>query len=636
MEKMNEADTVSENETVLDNKAEKNAAIPKRVRSKPKLLITITLLLIVLAGSFFYGWHYWAYASTHTSTDDAAITGDLYAVSSKVAGRIERVLIANNDFVYRGQLLATLDAHDIRSQLEQAQAVLVTEQANARAAGVNIDIVQKTAESATLQARANVGLEKAGEVAARQQAEAGKANIPAARAAVNAASAQITGARRQVNAGTAEIAQSQASVAAAQAGIDDALNKVSAAQADIVSAREGVNEATEGVKFAEQSVAGARAQLESLQGAVGVAEADITSAKAHAKQAKNEVIRMQRLYDGGATPKAQLEAAQETATTAQSLVVAAQQRKVAAQADVTRATAAIEQAQAGVSQAVARRNQSLAALARAEVNEKNSRDSVTVARAKLKQSQAQFKQARENVGVLRAGVSEQIAKTSQATASVRQSQNTYSALQASIAQQQARTVQAQAALKSTETEPDQINVSRAQALSARGRVMQALARVHELKLQLSYTKIYAPHDGVVSHKNVTVGQNVQNGQELLTVADMGSVFVTANFKETQLGDMHIGNLADIEVDAYPGKFIQGHILSFSAGTGAAFSLLPPDNASGNFTKVVQRVPVKISIDHKNNNSIPLRFGMSVVATVDLEQEYVPAEHKLTEKQRITR
>ncbi len=182
-------------------------------------------------------------------------------------------------------------------------------------------------------------------------------------------------------------------------------------------------------------------------------------------------------------------------------------------------------------------------------------------------------------------------------------------------QQRAKIVQAQAALTGTATAPEQISVSRAQAQSAAGKVMQPRAQVHELLLQLSYTKILAPHDGMVSRKNVNAGQTVQNGQALMTVTDLNSAYVTANFKETQLSGMHVGSPAEIEVDAYPGRTFRGQVASFSAGTGAAFSLLPPENASGNFTKVVQRVPVKIAIEEKSDAQHPLRIGMSVLAIV---------------------
>src|SRR5207253_5546606 len=182
-------------------------------------------------------------------------------------------------------------------------------------------------------------------------------------------------------------------------------------------------------------------------------------------------------------------------------------------------------------------------------------------------------------------------------------------------QQQAKFVQAQANLQGTTAAPEQVQVSRAQAQTATARVQQAQAHVEQLALQLSYTRITAPHDGTVTQKNVSAGQTIQPGQPLLSVADLAHVYVTANFKETQLAGIHVGSPAEFTVDAYPGRVFRGHVESLSPGTGATFSLLPPENATGNFTKVVQRVPIRIAIDSGVDATHPLRLGMSVNATV---------------------
>jgi membrane fusion protein (multidrug efflux system) len=301
-------------------------------------------------------------------------------------------------------------------------------------------------------------------------------------------------------------------------------------------------------------------------------------------------------------------------------------------------------AQAGVAQAVARRNQAQAALLQAEVAVQNARDAVGAAQARANQSAADVRQSQEKVAALQtdiagqqakvkqaqaavqqasggasallAGVNQQRAKVAQARTGVQQARGNVAALRADVAGQRAKIAQAQAALLGTAAAPEQVSSSRAQALSALGKVRQARARVHELQLQLSYTKIVAPHDGVVSRKSVTLGQMVQPGQSLLTLADLNSADVIANFKETQLNGMRVGSPAEFTVDAYPGHVFHGHIASFSPGTGAVFSLLPPENATGNFTKVVQRVPVKIAIDDGIDEEHPLRLGMSVEVTVE--------------------
>jgi membrane fusion protein (multidrug efflux system) len=150
---------------------------------------------------------------------------------------------------------------------------------------------------------------------------------------------------------------------------------------------------------------------------------------------------------------------------------------------------------------------------------------------------------------------------------------------------------------------------------ATARLAAAQAAVDNAKLQLSYTRIAAPMAGLVSRKQVEIGQLVQAGQPLLTVVADTGVWVTANYKETQLSDIRVGQPVDIEVDAYPGCAAEGKVESLSAATGAKFALLPPDNATGNFTKVVQRVPVRIAVTKGCGADRPLRPGMSVVAHV---------------------
>jgi len=147
------------------------------------------------------------------------------------------------------------------------------------------------------------------------------------------------------------------------------------------------------------------------------------------------------------------------------------------------------------------------------------------------------------------------------------------------------------------------------------RVAAARATRDQAALQLSYTRITAPANGVVSKKAVELGQLVQPGQPLMTVVPLEDVWVTANLKETETADVTPGDSADITVDAYQGVHFRGHVESLSPATGAKFSLLPPDNATGNFTKVVQRIPVRIHLDSPVDPAHMLRPGMSVVATI---------------------
>ena len=148
--------------------------------------------------------------------------------------------------------------------------------------------------------------------------------------------------------------------------------------------------------------------------------------------------------------------------------------------------------------------------------------------------------------------------------------------------------------------------------TASAAIAAARANLEAAELQLSYTTITAPIDGVVTRKSVEVGQMVQPGQGLMTVIPLQDTWVTANFKETQLADVHSGQRAEIHVDMY-GKSVWGHVDSIAGATGSKMSLLPPENATGNFVKVVQRIPVKILVDPQN--SLILRPGMNVDVTI---------------------
>ena len=150
---------------------------------------------------------------------------------------------------------------------------------------------------------------------------------------------------------------------------------------------------------------------------------------------------------------------------------------------------------------------------------------------------------------------------------------------------------------------------------AQARLAGAQAARDNAQLQLSYTKVTSPVSGIISRKQVEVGQLVQAGQPLLTVVSDTGTWVTANFKETQLSDLKVGQPAELDVDAYGGCHAKGIVESLSAATGAKFALLPPDNATGNFTKVVQRVPARIKITEGCGKDHPLRPGMSVFAHV---------------------
>jgi membrane fusion protein, multidrug efflux system len=161
----------------------------------------------------------------------------------------------------------------------------------------------------------------------------------------------------------------------------------------------------------------------------------------------------------------------------------------------------------------------------------------------------------------------------------------------------------------------QLAAAQAALVGADARVAAARAARDLAALQLSYTRIMVPQSGIVSKKSVEVGQLVQQGQPLMSVVSLEDVWVVANLKETQVADVSPGDPVDIQVDAYPGRHFAGRVESVSPATGAKFSLLPPDNATGNFTKVVQRIPVRIRQQGPGDAAHPLRPGMNVEITI---------------------
>ena len=179
---------------------------------------------------------------------------------------------------------------------------------------------------------------------------------------------------------------------------------------------------------------------------------------------------------------------------------------------------------------------------------------------------------------------------------------------------QARIAQARAGIAQARAGQQQVNVRVADASSASANIGQARANVEAAELNLGYTTIVAPMDGVVTHKSVEVGQIVQQGQGLLTLVPLQDVWVTANFKETQLAEVRSGQKAEVKADL-SGKTYPGHVDSLAAATGTRTSLLPPENATGNYVKVVQRIPVKIVLDPIPGGNQVLRPGMNIEATI---------------------
>ena len=263
----------------------------------------------------------------------------------------------------------------------------------------------------------------------------------------------------------------------------------------------------------------------------------------------------------------------------------------------------------------------------------NSKAGVIAAEKQLSAAHAQLEQAEANdvkaqddlhrykMLVDKREVAEQIydqalAAAKSSTAAVAAAHANESAAQQFVQQAQSRLVEAEANHQSAETGPQQVSSTKARVRAAIADVEQKRAALEQARLNLQYTKIVAPVTGEVN-KTVVLGLNVQPGQQLLTVVPLDEVWVTANFKETQLRHMRVGQAAKIDVDS-TGRTLKGHVDSIAGATGPLFSLLPPENATGNYVKIVQRVPVKIVLDPGENRDRQLRPGMNVVPHVYLQ------------------
>jgi membrane fusion protein, multidrug efflux system len=375
-------------------------------------LLVIGLVLVV--GGIFV----WRYYSTHESTDDAQIDGDIYPISSRINGHVVAVEVENNEFVKKGTVLVRIDPTDYQVALDRAQADYATAVARAQASQVGVPITSVNSSS----------------------------GISSAQARVQEARAAISGAEKQ-----------------------------------------------------------------SLE-----AQARVKQMQANYTRAKSDLARYAQLIKKDEVSQQQYDHAMQTAEADSAAVAAAQS-----------AAAAAEQ---------------------------------------------------------------------------------------NVAQAQAQLAQAQADLRASNAGPQRVRVSRAQADAAEAAVKTAQARVQQARLNLDYTVVRAPADGVVGKKAVEAGQNIEIGQALMAIVPVKGLYVTANYKETELKDMRPGDPATIHVDAYDRNY-KGHVLNIAGATGEKFSLLPPENATGNYVKVVQRIPIKIVFDPGQDSEHNLRVGMSVEPTV---------------------
>ena len=403
---------------------------------RPDKLISDKLRLRLIIGgavliALFLGLY--LYFHNRETTDDAQVDGHITPIASKIYGRVDKVLVKDNQAVKAGDVLVKLDAADFQAALDQAKAALALAEGEARSAGVDVPRTSENAASDT-----------------------------------SSANAQLAG-----------------------------------AQADLMRAQASYEQA----------------QTSDL----AYAQANIEKSRANAQLAQADLARYLPLMQKGEISKQQYDAAKANADATASALNADEQR---------------------------------------------------------------LAQAKQNVDISRA----------------------------QLDAAKARVLQAEAGVATAHADIKRVAMRSADAQAKLAKVDQARAALAAAQLNLSYCNVVTPIDGVVTHKQVEDGQIVQQGQGLMVIVPLQDVWVTANFKETQLRKMRPGQKAYVEVDTY-GKTFPGHVDSIAGATGAVVSLLPPENATGNFVKVVQRIPVKIILDPIPADQAVLRPGMNVDATV---------------------
>jgi membrane fusion protein (multidrug efflux system) len=517
----------------IENEPTLSGQLPKAKgpTSGRKLLIgTIAVVLVLVVGG--WGISFLNYSRTHTSTDDAYVTGNLVNVSPIIGGTLSALSVSEGDTVKRGQLIGRLEDSGQKAALRQALAAY------------------QAALSQVPEARTSL-------LYTQQQTDAA---IHHAEAALQAQEARTRGAeaQRQLAAETTrnQVAQAEAQVSAARA---------QAAQAD---AQVGTSEAA--LHFAEQGITTAERGVTTLKAKILAAQGEVNRTQA-------DVLRYGRLLKVEAVTQQQYDSVESQAETAQSNLDSLNQQ--------------IDQAQSQVDQA---------------------NDNVGQAKAQLEAVRQSDLASHQQIDVARAGVG--IAQANLFQNPVQQNN-----VNAATATNQ----QSNADIQNAESGQTQVSLQQQRIATAQAQAAQAKAALANAQVAENDTYLYAPADGTVVRKSANVGASLSPGQTVVTITQGGYVWVTGNFKETQLTSMRVGQPAEVSVDAFPHKTFKGVVASINEATGATMSLLPPDNATGNFTKVVQRIPVRIALvagdgsDEANADDLALlRQGMSVTATVN--------------------
>lgn len=273
---------------------------------------------------------------------------------------------------------------------------------------------------------------------------------------------------------------------------------------------------------------------------------------------------------------------------------------------ISGASADVQNSQAGIGAAKQQFDAAKAQLLQAEANN-----------VKAQNDLVRYKQLVDKQEISQQQYDQAVASAQADAAAVEAARASAAAAEQQVVQAQSRLASSEANLRSAQTAPQQVTAVRARADAAQAEVLSKKAALDQAQLNLQYTQILAPVSGIVTNRTVEVGQNVSIGQEMMKLINLDDIWVTANFKETQLRHMQAGQPVEIYVDSN-GKTYKGHVQSISGASGAVTSLLPPENATGNYVKVVQRIPVKIIFDAGETREHVLRPGMSVEPKVQIK------------------
>lgn len=497
-------------------------------KMSPKAWLFIIFLGLIAIG---VGGKIWWDGRGFVSTDDAYLTADVVQVAPQVTGVVKQLLVTDNQVVKAGQLLVVLDDAPFKETVAQRQADLDAAIAQAKGAGVSVDLVTASGQADEVQAQSGVA-----------QSQAGYEN----------AEAEITRSNSGIRTAKANAKSIQAGISASQAALDYAI----------------VNK-----QRAVESINSAQAQLDAAQAAVRTADAGVNSARANADKADKNKDRYAELFARGASSKQTYEDANATSIAADSELESARERVNSAKSVVTQKQAELNSVKEQLASADAQ---------------------IAQCRAQLEAVKQQYSASLE--GIQAAQVQRLVATKNVKLASAKQGE-------------------AVGKLSKAQTLPEQVRVSKSSQDQALARVEQTKAALDAANLQLGYTRIYASMAGRISKRSVAVGSLVSQGTPMMALVQAGVPWVVANFKETQLKGISNGCEAHVHVDSFPGEVFEGHVDSLSPATGSTFALLPADNATGNFTKIVQRMPVKIILDPNQQDADKLSAGMSVVAKV---------------------